>query len=268
MTGWGTNTGWGMTMMGPPFDLRARPFGEVGFDDVAGREDGVNIDRRRPDHEGECGLERRGFGKARPFDRIAHVAISRNADDLAGLVVHAAIVSLVTDLNGAFDEQQPGQAAGLNISIEDGAAHRDRSCRRANDVSRFGGNASDEPKGSLDEIEDDGAAGYVGIVDELVEHQSGARPQRQLSVVSQPELARAFRADLDQLVLADVVACCETARVSLVRRRDKVDDPDGRANVIARRGNCLRHVRQNRYNCEKNDKKPIAHLDLLPARLA
>ena len=99
-TGWAWTVGWAL--------IRAGPFGEVGIDDVGGREDGVNIDRRRPDHEGESGLERRGFGKARPFDGIAHVAVSRNGDDLAGLVVQEAFALLITDLDGTFDEQQQG----------------------------------------------------------------------------------------------------------------------------------------------------------------
>ena len=67
-----------------------------------------------------------------------------------------------------------------------------------------------------------------------------------LGIVAQIELTPAFRAERDQLILADVVACCETALVSLVLRRDKVDDPNGRANGFARRGDRLRDATDER----------------------
>ncbi len=74
------------------------------------REDGVRINQRRRDHEGESGLERRCLflGEACPFDGITHVAGGRNANELAGLVVQTAFAPLITDLDGAFDKQQPG----------------------------------------------------------------------------------------------------------------------------------------------------------------
>jgi len=113
VTGWaiitngsGRTTAWAWTTGGGIIsELRVRSFGEVGFDDVVGREDGVKIDGRRPDHEGESGLERRGVGKARPFNGIAHIAVGRNGDDLAGLVVQDAFAPHIADLDGAFDEQ-------------------------------------------------------------------------------------------------------------------------------------------------------------------
>ena len=108
------------------------------------------------------------------------------------------------------------------------------------------GNAGYEPKGPLDKIEDDGAAGNFRIVDEFIEQKLRAGPKRQLGVVAQPDLARTFRADLDEFVLANVVTCCKAALVSLVFRRNKVDDPDGRTDLIARRGKCRRSAPQER----------------------
>ena len=83
--------------------------------------------------------------------------------------MQAAIVPHIADFDRSFEEKQPGHTACLNINIEDSAANRNRSRRSVNDIGRLCGNAGDEPKGSLDQIENNGTAGNFGVVNELVE---------------------------------------------------------------------------------------------------
>jgi len=64
-------------------------------------------------------------GKICPIDNIAQDTVGSNTNELAGFVVHAAIVAHIADFDRSFEEQQPGHSACLNINIEDGATNRD-----------------------------------------------------------------------------------------------------------------------------------------------
>ena len=124
----------------------------------------------------------------------------------------------------------------------------------------------DEAEGALDQVDDDGAAGDVGIVDELVELEARAGPERQRGVVAQLDLADAVGADLDQLVLAHAVAGGEMALVLLVGRGDEVDDAHGGADVIAGRGHSRRDARHER-GADQGLKCKAHGADLPPSNL-
>ncbi len=86
------------------------------------------------------------------------------------------------------------------------------------------GDAGDEAEGALGQIENDRSGLLVAVVDELIEHHARARPERQLGVVVEAELAAAVVADLDDLVLAHDVADGELALLLVEVGLDDADD--------------------------------------------
>ena len=82
-------------------------------------------------------------------------------------------------------------------------------------------------------VENDGATGLVRIVDEFVEGHLGARTERELGLVLEHDLGKAFVADRNDLVLNDAVVFGERARFLVDFRRHLIDDLDRRADRVA-----------------------------------
>jgi hypothetical protein len=78
-----------------------------------------------------------------------------------------------------------------------------------------------------------------------------------LRIIAQPDFARAVRADLDQLVLADVVPRRKATLVGLILSRNEIDDPEGGADVFAWRGDRRHSAAQQRRS--EQTKKSEAH---------
>ena len=157
---------------------------------------------------------------------------------LPGSSWHEALARGRADLDRALDEQEPRRVVGLHVDVEDGAAHGDRCRRHVDHVGRLGGEPRDEAERAAHEVHHDGAAVDVGIVDELVEQELGAGPERELGLVAQLDLAAAFIVDGDELLGAYAVSLREVVLIVLERRRHDADNGDGRSDRVSRRSKC------------------------------
>ena len=228
-----------VTLIAVVVALRVRLLRERAEHDLLAREDRVGIDAGRARYERERRIEHGVLlaREASPFGRHAH-RVGQDADELARLVVHEALARGRADLDRALDEQEPRRVVGLHVDVEDGAAHGDRRCRHVDHVGRLGGEPRDEAERAAHEVHHDGAAVDVGIVDELVEQELGAGPERELGLVAQLDLAAAFIVDGDELLGAYAVALREVVFIVLERRRHDADNGDGRSDRVSGHSKC------------------------------
>ena len=99
--------------------------------------------------------------------------------------------------------------------------------------------AGDEAEHAFAHREEEGTLRRVGIVNELIEHHVGPRPQRQLGAVDEFDLGSGIGRRRDELVLFHAIIDDELAHLRLERAGDGPYDDDRLANVIggkARRG--------------------------------
>src|SRR4029079_13621761 len=222
------------------------------------REDRRCIYARRLDHERKCCLEVHlaGLRQRIPCAGILQVAVGADAQQAARIIERLALIAGVADADRSFVQQQPNRTGLIDVDVEDGAAHGYRGYRSADRVERLGGNAGDEAKAALDEVEDDRAARFVGIIDETVERHSRAGPDGQLRLIAQHHLRDRVGARCDDLFLDDVIAGGELAKVLAELARHLIDDSHRRADSITWIGECRRG---RRYEKKAEKEAPYIH---------
>lgn len=124
----------------------------------------------------------------------------------------------------------------LNVDVEDGAAHGDGGDRRADRIERLGRHAGDETEAALDQIEDDGATRFVGVIDEAVERHARSRSDGELRLITQHQFRNRIGTRRYDLLLHDIVARREMAQVITEFAGHLVYDGDGGADGVARVG--------------------------------